>query len=70
MQRPKPKCYALSITDLVSTMILVASRPSTIAYADSVILLESGRMIAHGTHDELIAQSPDYRALVEALQHT
>ena len=59
---------ALSTTDLTRTMVLVASRPSTISYADSVVVLDAGRVVAHGSHDELLVSSPDYRALVEALQ--
>jgi ATP-binding cassette, subfamily B, bacterial len=59
---------ALSTTDLAPTIVLVASRPSTIAYADSVIVLDNGRVIAQGTHNELLERSTEYRDLVEALQ--
>lgn len=61
---------ALSTTDLAQTMVLVASRPSTISYADSVVVLDAGRVVAQGTHEELLTSSPDYRALVEALQNS
>ena len=47
-------------------VVLVAARPSTIVLADEVVHLEDGRVLDHGTHDELVARSPRYAALVEA----
>lgn len=51
-----------------ATVLLVASRPSTIALADEVVLVESGRVSAHGTHDDLMSTTPSYRRLVEAFE--
>ncbi len=51
-----------------TTVLMVASRPSTIALADDVVYLERGRVIDHGTHDELMARRPAYRRLVEAFE--
>ena len=51
-----------------STVLLVASRPSTIALADEVVYLANGRVAAHGTHDELLESTPAYRELVEAFE--
>ena len=51
-----------------STVLMVASRPSTIALADDVVFVVDGRVEAHGTHDDLIAGHPGYRALVEAFE--
>jgi ABC-type multidrug transport system fused ATPase/permease subunit len=51
-----------------STVLMVASRPSTIALADDVVFVADGRIAAHGTHDELLASTPDYRELVEAFE--
>ncbi|MGC4744293.1 ABC transporter ATP-binding protein [Micromonospora sp. DT201] len=49
-----------------STALLVVHRPSTIALADRVALLEDGRITALGRHSELLATVPAYRALLAA----
>ena len=46
------------------TTIVIAHRPATIALADRVVLLEDGRVVAEGTHDELLAESERYRAVL------
>jgi ABC-type multidrug transport system fused ATPase/permease subunit len=51
--------------DLPATVLAVAQRRATIAVADEVIYLESGRVLARGTHEELMAV-PGYRAIVQA----
>ena len=51
-----------------STVVMVASRPSTIALADEVLFVEAGRITAHGTHDELMDAVGAYRELVEAFE--
>lgn len=48
--------------------IVVASRPSTIALADRVAFLEAGRIVAIGTHQDLLAEVASYRHLVEAYE--
>ena len=52
-----------------TTVVVVASRPSTIALADDVLFLEAGQVVAHGRHDELMAAVPAYRRLIEAFEH-
>jgi ATP-binding cassette subfamily B protein len=47
------------------TTLIIAHRLSTIALADEIVVLEGGRVCAHGTHDELLAESPLYREIVE-----
>jgi len=46
------------------TTLVIAHRPATIALADSVAVLEGGRIVEQGTHGELIRRSPRYRTLL------
>lgn len=50
------------------TTLVVASRPATIALADEVLFLEAGRLVDHGTHDELLARQPSYARMVRAYE--
>ena len=47
------------------TTFVIAHRLSTIALADEIVVLERGRVVAHGTHDDLLEQSELYREIVE-----
>jgi ATP-binding cassette subfamily B protein len=46
------------------TTIVIAHRVSTIALASRVLLLEDGRVIASGTHDQLLANVPLYSQIL------
>ncbi len=46
------------------TTLVIAHRAATIALADRVAVLESGRIVEQGAHEELVAVSPRYRALL------
>ena len=46
------------------TTIVIAHRISTIALASRVLLLENGRVVASGTHDELLANVPLYSQIL------
>ena len=52
--------------ELPSTVLVVAYRPASIALADEVIFLEGGRVVAHGTHEELLRTIPGYARLLTA----
>jgi ATP-binding cassette subfamily B protein len=47
-----------------TTALVVAHRPSTVALADRVALLEDGVIAASGSHRELMATVPSYAALM------
>jgi ABC-type multidrug transport system fused ATPase/permease subunit len=52
-----------------TTVVAVASRPSTIALADDVLYLDDGQVVAHGRHEKLMITVPQYRRLMEAFEH-
>src|SRR5207302_459946 len=47
------------------TTFVIAHRLSTITLADEIVVLEDGRIAAHGSHDELLEESDLYREIVE-----
>ena len=56
---------ALRALDYGPTTFIVAHRLSTVINIDRVLVLEQGRIIDSGRHDELVKTSPVYRQLVE-----
>ena len=50
------------------TALVVAHRPSTVQLADRVAMLVDGRIAAVGTHRELLAVDPAYRALMSSME--
>lgn len=52
-----------ALAGLDMTIILVAQRISAVVNATHIIVLENGRIIAEGTHDELLASSDAYREI-------
>ncbi|GAA1604211.1 ABC transporter ATP-binding protein [Saccharothrix algeriensis] len=51
-----------------TTILVVAYRRATIALADEVVYIESGRVVASGTHEQLLASVPGYIELVTAYE--
>ena len=47
------------------TSIVIAHRLSTIRHADEIIVLQKGKIVERGTHEQLIVQNGFYRKLVE-----
>ncbi len=51
-----------------AAMLIVAQRVSTIRNADQILVLEDGRVVGAGTHDELLTTCAEYTEIVES-QH-
>ncbi|HTN45173.1 MAG TPA: ABC transporter ATP-binding protein [Flavipsychrobacter sp.] len=50
------------------TCIVIAHRLSTVQHADEIIVMQSGKIMERGTHDELMQKSGHYRKLVDMQQ--
>ena len=50
------------------TTLVIAHRPATIALAERVVLVGDGRVVADGTHEELLAGSAEYRQVLAAAE--
>jgi ATP-binding cassette subfamily B protein len=48
------------------TLLVIAHRLSTIKQADQIVVMEQGRIVKTGTHDELLAGCPLYKDMWEA----
>jgi ATP-binding cassette, subfamily B, multidrug efflux pump len=48
------------------TCIMVAQRISSVLNADQILVLNDGRVVASGTHEQLVASSPVYREIYES----
>lgn len=49
-----------------ATMVIIAQRVSSIVEADQILVLDDGRIVAHGTHHELLETSETYREIVSS----
>jgi ATP-binding cassette subfamily B protein len=57
---------ALKRTTADATVIIVAQRITTITDADQILVLDNGRIVDRGTHEELLETSPTYQEIVES----
>ncbi|WP_457948549.1 ABC transporter ATP-binding protein [Pseudarthrobacter sp. alpha12b] len=57
---------ALKRTTADATVIIVAQRITTITDADQILVLDNGRIVDRGTHQELLETSPTYQEIVES----
>ncbi|MFJ4171448.1 ABC transporter ATP-binding protein [Paenarthrobacter sp. NPDC089714] len=49
-----------------ATLVIIAQRVSSIADADQILVLDGGRIVGQGTHDELLETSETYREIVSS----
>ena len=59
-----------ALTDVMGrrTTIVIAHRPATVALADRVVLLDEGRIVAEGTHHDLLAGNDRYREVLASAE--
>jgi ABC-type multidrug transport system fused ATPase/permease subunit len=57
--------HALSEVLIGRTSIVIAHRLSTVRAADQILVVESGRIVERGTHDQLLARRGRYAELYE-----
>ena len=57
---------ALRETAAGSTVLIVGQRISTIRNADRIIVMDQGRIVGQGRHEELLEACPVYREIVES----
>ena len=50
------------------TTVVIAHRPATIALAERVVLIDDGRVVADGSHQELLASSARYRDVLASAE--
>ena len=53
-----------------AAVLLVGQRVATIRHADQILVLEDGRVVGLGSHDELLAGCPTYQEIVESQLQT
>ncbi|HEX6876690.1 MAG TPA: ABC transporter ATP-binding protein [Nocardioidaceae bacterium] len=49
-----------------ATVLIVAQRVSTVLHADQILVLENGRVVGRGTHEQLLAECATYQEIVES----
>jgi ATP-binding cassette subfamily B protein len=49
-----------------AAVVIVAQRVSTVLHADQIVVLDAGRVVGTGRHEELLAGCETYREIVES----
>ncbi len=55
-----------ALSETAATTVVISDRSASLASADEVVFLDAGRLVASGSHQELLATEPDYARLVRA----
>lgn len=56
--------------DLDSAIIIISQRVRSIQQAKEILVLDSGRLVGKGNHEQLLATSPEYQAIVASQEET
>ena len=56
---------ALTALTRGKTILIIAHRLATIQHADQILVVDDGRIVQRGTHEELMAQGGLYRRFIE-----
>ena len=57
---------ALAERDGAGTVVIVAQRIATIMRADQIVVLDDGRVVGRGTHEELLRSCPAYLEIAKS----
>ena len=68
-----PETEAIVVSNLINrrgteTLVVIASRPSTVSLIGNVVYLVDGEILDRGTHDELLSRCPRYAALMDSYE--
>ena len=58
--------HALRALPWCPTTFLISQRTASIRFADQILVLDEGRLVGHGTHDELLETCPVYREIYDS----
>ena len=50
------------------TVIMIAHRLKTVRHADQIVVVDKGRIVQQGTHEQLMKQEGIYKRFVDARQ--